>query len=155
MPRLFPIRPGRNHQRLDPPGIEATCVRAGHPAGTGQEPQIGHEFASTLPQRCRMEIQSLLTRQRTEIDVHCSPEAIPTRKSLLLLALEVPEGIADVLKIEVHSTLLQARPLATPVPEEVTVRALTRLVTIRARERFLLRTLGMSGKCKRIETAPQ
>ncbi len=65
------------------------------------------------------------------------PESVPTRKSLFLLAFDVPEGIADVLKIKVHSTLLQACPLTAPVPEKVTVRALTRLVTVRAGELFL------------------
>jgi hypothetical protein len=64
---------------------------------------------------------------------------------LLLLALEIPEGIADVLKIEVHSMLLQARTLATPVPDKGTVWALARFVTVRAG--FLLDHLGMRRKC--------
>src|ERR1700726_3353291 len=98
-----------------------------------------------------MEIQPLLTNQRAKIDVHRSPESIPTRKSLFLFALEIPERIADVLKIKVHATLCQTRPLAAPVPEKVTVRALTRLVTVRAGERFLRfhsHSLGTDRKCK-------
>jgi hypothetical protein len=38
---------------------------------------------------------------------------------------------------------LKASALATPVAEEVTVRALARFVAVRAGERFLLRRLGM------------
>jgi hypothetical protein len=47
-----------------------------------------------------MEIQPFLIDQGAEIDVHSSSKAVPARKALLLLALEVPEGIADVLEIE-------------------------------------------------------
>src|SRR6266404_5682659 len=72
-----------------------------------------------------MEIQPLLADQRAKIDVHRSPESVPTRKSLFLLALDVPKRIADVLKIETHTALQQVRSLAAPVPEEVAVRALT------------------------------
>jgi hypothetical protein len=105
-----------------------------------------------------MEIQPLLTDQRAKIDVHRSPESVPTRKSLFLLALKIPERIADVLKIKVHSTLLQACPLAAPVPEKVTVRAMARFVTVRAGERFLrvhLHSLGAGRKYKYTKGAPQ
>ncbi len=140
---------------LDPPRIEAACIRAGHPAGTGQKAQICSEIAAALPECRRMEIQSLLTGQRAKIDVDRSPESVPTRKSLFLLALEIPEGIADILKIEFHSALLQARTLAAPIPEEVAVRTLTRLVTVRTGKRFMLSGLGMGRKCKYTKTRPQ
>jgi hypothetical protein len=78
-----------------------------------------------------MEVQSVLTGQRTKVDIYGSPESVPTGKSLLLLALDIPERIADVLKIEFHSTLQKPGPLAAPVPKEVTVWALTGLVTVR------------------------
>jgi hypothetical protein len=52
-----------------------------------------------------MEIQSVLTDQRTQVDVHGSAESVPTRKSLFLLALDVPQGIAYVLEIESRATL--------------------------------------------------
>ena len=93
-----------------------------------------------------MEIQTTLTDQRAKIDVHCSAKSVPTRESLLLLALDVPERIADVLKIEFHAALQQARPLAAPVPEEVAVRPLTSFVTVRTGERFLLRILRTNRK---------
>jgi hypothetical protein len=140
---------------LDPPGIKATRIRAGHSARTGQEPQIRSEIAAGLPERSRMEIPSLLTDQRAKIDVHRSPESVPTRKSLFLLALYIPEGIADILKIEFHTAVQQACPLAAPVSEEVAVRALTRFVTVRAGERLLLRSLGMGRKCKYTKTTPE
>jgi hypothetical protein len=90
-----------------------------------------------------MKIQSLPTGQRAKINVHRSAEPVPTCKSLFLLALEIREGIADVLKIEIYSMLLKACALATPVPEEMAVRALTCFVAIRAGQRFLLRRLGL------------
>jgi hypothetical protein len=96
----------------------------------------------------------MLTSQRAKIDIYRSAESVPTRESLFLLALDIPEGIADVLKIEFHTALLQARALAAPIPEEVAVRTLTRFVTVRAGERFLLRSLGMGRKCKNTKTAP-
>jgi len=88
-----------------------------------------------------MEIQPLLTGQRAKIDVHRPPKSVPTRKSVFLLALDVPERIAYVLKIEFHTALEQACALAAPVPEEMAVWALTRFVTVWARERLLLRSL--------------
>ena len=140
---------------LDPPGIEARRVRAGHSAGTGQESQIRSEIAAGLPERCRMEIQPMLTDQRAKIDVHRSPKPIPTCKSLFLFALDVPKRIADVLKIEIHTFLVQARSLAAPIPEEVAVRTLTRFVTVRTGKRFMLRGLGVDRKCKYTKTAPR
>jgi hypothetical protein len=102
-----------------------------------------------------MEIQPALTDQRAKIDVHRPPEAVPARKALFLLALEVPQGIADVLKIEFDTAFGQVRPLAPPFPEEMAVRALTRFVTVRAGERFLLRCLRTSRKCRYKKTAPE
>ena len=93
-----------------------------------------------------MEVQPLLTDQRTQVDVYGSPKSVPTRESLLLFALDVPKRIADVLKIEFHAALQQARPLAAPVPEEVAVWPLTSFVTVRAGQRFLLRSLRTSRK---------
>jgi hypothetical protein len=101
-----------------------------------------------------MEIQTLLTDQLPEVNVHRSAEAIPTRKSLWLHALDVPERIADVLKIETQSTLHQAGPLPTPVPEEVAVRALTGFVTVRAAEHFSLCILGISMGRKEAHRGP-
>jgi hypothetical protein len=96
-----------------------------------------------------------MTGQRAKIDVYRSPKSIPTRKSLFLLALEIPEGIADVLKIEFHAAFQQVRPLAAPVTEEVAMRALTCFVAVRAGEWFVLRSLGISRKCKDTKSAPQ
>jgi hypothetical protein len=102
-----------------------------------------------------MEIQPLLSNERAKIDVHRSPESVPTRKSLLLLALEIPEGVADVLKIEIHSALQQTRPLAAPVPKEMPVRTLPRFVTVGTRERFLLLTLRISRKSEQANAERQ
>lgn len=101
-----------------------------------------------------MEIQSLLIDQRTQVDVYGSPESVPTRESFLLLALDVPKRIADVLKIEFHSTLLQAGALAAPVSEEKSVRTLTRLVAVRAGERFHLCILGIGSGLKEAPRDP-
>src|SRR5258707_15700707 len=132
-----------------------TCIRAGHPTWTGEETQICSEIAAALPEPSRMEIPPLLTDERAKIDVHCPSESVPARESLFLHALEIPEGIADVLKMETHTAILQADPLAAPVSEEVAVRTLTRFVTVMGGERFLLRSLGMGRKCKNTNSAPQ
>ena len=91
-----------------------------------------------------MEIQTRLANQCTEIDVHRSPEPVPTSESLFLLAFDVPQGIADVLKIEFHTTLEQARPLTVPLSEEVAVWPLACLMTVRAAQSFLLSFLRIS-----------
>jgi hypothetical protein len=92
-----------------------------------------------------MEIQSVLTDQRTEVDVHGSPKSVPTRKSLFLLTLNIPERIADVLEVEPHTSLEQARPLAAPVSEEMPMRALTRLVAVRATKRLSQTSLAVGA----------
>jgi len=95
-----------------------------------------------------MEIKIVPARQLSKINVHGSAKSVPTRESLWLDTLEIPEGIADVLKIKVNSTLLQTRPLATPGAKKVTVRDLTSFVTVRAGERFLLSCLRTYRKRK-------
>jgi hypothetical protein len=80
-----------------------------------------------------MEIQFLLTDQLTKIDVHGSAEAIPTRKSLVPLALDVPERIADILKIEFDAVLFQASSHSAPLAEKMAVRPPSRFVTVRTR----------------------
>src|SRR5271163_567032 len=87
---------------FDPPRIETACILAGHAARASQEPQIGSKIAPALPERGCMEIPSLVTGQLAKIDVHRPAESVPNREALWLLALEVPEGIAHILKIEVH-----------------------------------------------------
>jgi len=52
------------------------------------------------------------------------------------------------LKIEFHTTLREARPLSSPVSEEMAMRTLPRFVAVRTGNRFLLRSLGMGGKYK-------
>ena len=101
-----------------------------------------------------MEIQSLLTDQRTQVDVHGSPESVPTRESLFLLTLNVPERVADVLEVEPHTTFEQAGPLATPVTREMPVRALACLMTVRAAKRFPYACLGMSPGRKEAQRDP-
>ena len=72
-----------------------------------------------------MEIPSLVTGQLAKINVHRAAESVPTRKSLLLHALEIPKGIADILKIEVHPTPRKTRPRSAPVSEEMAAQEAT------------------------------
>ena len=123
---------------FDPPGIEAACIHAGHPTWTGEQTQIGPEIAAALPKRCCVKIQPLLTDQRAKIDVDRSAKSVPNGQSLFLFAFDIPEGIADVLKIEAHSMLLKACSLTVPLPEDVTMGALTGFVAVRTRKRLLL-----------------
>jgi hypothetical protein len=84
-----------------------------------------------------MKIQPRLFRQRTEIDVHRPTKTIPARKTLFLFARDIGERIADVLKIETDTASFQPRSFATPLTEKVAVRALTRLMAVRATESLL------------------
>jgi hypothetical protein len=97
-----------------------------------------------------MEIQTRLADKLAKVYVHGSTKSVPTRKSLLLFALDVPQRIADILKIEFHSAFKKPGPLASPLPKQVAVRALARFVTVRTGHRFLLR---MGRKCKYEESA--
>ena len=97
----------------------------------------------------------MLTDQLPKIDVNGSPKSIPTRKSLPLLALEIPEGIDDVLKIEAHTALQQTRSLAVPISEEVTVWTLARFMTVRSAQSFLMSLLGISAGHKEKHRSPQ
>src|SRR6202166_5384258 len=101
-----------------------------------------------------MEIQSLLTDQHTQVYVHGSPKPIPTRESFLLLTLNVPERVADVLEVEPHTTFEQAGPLATPVAQEMPVRALACLMTVRAAKRFPYACLRISPGRKEAQRGP-
>jgi hypothetical protein len=102
-----------------------------------------------------MKIPSLMTGQLAKINVHRAAESVPTHKSLFLHTLEVPEGIADILKIEVHSMPRKTRPLSAPVSEQMAVRTLTGFVAIRAGELFLLRSPRVGRKCKYTKTTRQ
>jgi len=83
-----------------------------------------------------VEVQPVLPGQRAKVNIYGSSESVPTGKSPLLLALDIPERIADLLKIKFHSALQKTRPLAAPIPEEVPVRTLTGLVAVGAAKRF-------------------
>jgi hypothetical protein len=94
-----------------------------------------------------MEIQVVVTGQLAKIDIYRPAESVPACESLFLHALEVPKRIADILKIEAHTALFQASPLASPFAEEVAVRTLPGFVTVRAGDRFFVRGLRMGRKC--------
>src|SRR5262249_28140451 len=95
-------RPPRRRLRLSP---SRSPIIAGHTPGTGQEPQLLSEIASSLPESSRVEIQAVLTGQRAKIDVNRCTEAVPGRKLRFLLALEAPERVADVLEVEPGAAL--------------------------------------------------
>src|SRR5260370_42296978 len=92
-----------------------------------------------------MKKQIALTDQLAEIDVDSPSEAVPAREAFFLVALDVPQGIANILETELDSTLQQARPLAGPLSEEMAVRALSGFMAVRPAECFLLRNLGICG----------
>ena len=83
-----------------------------------------------------MEIPSGLIHQRTEIDVNRSSNPIPTDKPIISVAMDVGEIIADVLEIESDASFEQIWPDTAPVSQEMAVRTLTRLMTVRAAKRF-------------------
>ena len=102
---------------LNPPRIKASRVETHQAAGPGQKPQILSEVASALRESGCVEIQPVLPGQLTKIDVDGRAEAVPGRKLRVLLILEAPEGVADILEVEYHATLLQACSLAAPVSQ--------------------------------------
>ena len=101
-----------------------------------------------------MEIQSVLTDQRTEVDVYGSPESVPTRESVLLLTLDVPERVAYVLEVEPHTAFEQACPRPSPFSEEMSVSALACLMAVRAAKRFPEACLGISSGRKEAQRDP-
>ena len=129
-------------------------LRARQPAGTSQQTKISAQIAAALPECGRMEIQSVLTDQRTQVDVHRSTETIPTREPLFLLTLNVPERVADVLEVEPHTAFEQAGPLATPSSKEMTLGALACLVAVRATKSFSESSLSVSVNHKETESGP-
>src|SRR5262249_5880985 len=125
--------------------MEAGCIIAGHPAGTDQEPQLLSEISSCLPESSRVEIQAVLTGQRAKIDVNRCTEAVPGRRLRFLLALEAPEGVADVLEVEADATLKQARSHSAPISQQMTCSTLRRLMAVRAAQSFARPGLGVSA----------
>jgi len=102
-----------------------------------------------------MEIQVAPAEQLSKINIDRATEAVPAREPFRLHALEVRQGIADVLKIEGHSLFLQARPFPSPGPEEMAVWTLTGFVAVRAREWFLLRGLRTDRQGEQANTDAQ
>jgi hypothetical protein len=52
-----------------------------------------------------MKVQPRVIGQRPKIDVKRASEPVPTRKPLLLLTLEIPKRITDVLEVESHTAI--------------------------------------------------
>jgi hypothetical protein len=85
--------------------------------GPVRSPRSQSEIASSLRESGRVEVQSVLPGQLAEIDVDGRAEPVPGRKLRVLLTLEPPEGVADILEVESHATLQQARSCAAPVSQ--------------------------------------
>ena len=83
-----------------------------------------------------MEIPAGLIYQRAEIDIDRFSDAVPTHKPIISVAMDVREIITDVLKIEPDASFEQIWPDTVPISQEVAVRTLTRLMTVRAAKRF-------------------
>ena len=98
-----------------------------------------------------MKKQAALADQLAQIDVHCPSEAVPTRQAFFFVALDVPQRIADVLKIEFDSAFQQPGPLAAPVAEQMAAG----LVAVRPTQRLLLSELGKCGNHKNARAQQQ
>jgi len=83
-----------------------------------------------------MKIQSGLTQQSTKVDVNGASDAVPTHKPIISVAMDVREIIADVLEIEPDASFEQIWPDTVPISQEVAVRTLPCLMTVRAAKRF-------------------
>src|SRR5215469_5195386 len=84
-----------------------------------------------------MEVEVVYAGQLPEVDIHCPTNAIPAVELCFLRAVKIRERIADVLEIEMDTLFFQSCPLAAPLTEQVTVRALTCLMAVWAAESFL------------------
>ena len=105
---------------------------AGHAARAGQQAEVRSKFASGLPECSRMEIQSGLTYQCSEIDINRPSDPVPTNEPIISVAVDVGEIITDILKIEPDASFEQVRPNTTPVSQEMTMRTLARLMAVGA-----------------------
>jgi hypothetical protein len=79
-----------------------------------------------------MEIPPGLTYQRSEIDVDRPSNPVPTYKPIISVTVDIREIIADILKIEPDAPFEQVRSNAAPVSQEMTLRTLSSLMTVRA-----------------------
>ena len=102
-----------------------------------------------------MEKQVALADQFAEIDIDRPSEAVPAREAFFLVALDVPEGIADVLEIEPDTSLRQTGPLAAPLSEQMAVWSQARFMAVRPTECFFLRDLGICGSCENASAEQQ
>jgi hypothetical protein len=84
-----------------------------------------------------MKVQAFPVKQGTEIDIHAPSKTVPTRQALLLLALDVPKTIADVLQIESDTPFLKPRPRTSPITKDMAPWALPSLMAIRTTERSI------------------
>ena len=88
-----------------------------------------------------MERQALLTNKLAEVDIHGSSTAVPTGKPLVLVALDIPQGVRDVLEVEVDSSFLEPAALAEPISGELSAQPLRRIMCVRSGERPFSRIL--------------
>ena len=88
-----------------------------------------------------MKIQPVCAPQLSEIDIYRPTETVPAGKALLLLAFNVPQVIAHVLKIESDTSFQQTRSFTSPFAEQVAVRTLPCLMTVRATKRLVVLVL--------------
>jgi hypothetical protein len=77
-----------------------------------------------------MEVEAILVNKVAKVNIDCAADAIEARESCLLLALNVPELIADVLQIEDDASLVQTGSFSAPASCEVTMGTLAHLAGV-------------------------
>src|ERR1700710_2910674 len=92
-----------------------------------------------------MEVQPVLMNQRTKVNIDGAANSIKRSEPFPLHALNIPQKIANVLKVEVDALLFQTAPLASPISEEMTMRALSDLLAVRSAQRLFSRGLCARG----------
>ena len=76
---------------LNPPGIEAECVLTGHAAWAREQPEVGVQVSSGLPESCRVKIPTRVIVELPEIDVDRPADTVPAKEFVALLTLDVRE----------------------------------------------------------------
>jgi hypothetical protein len=93
-----------------------------------------------------MEIETGCMDETGQVDVDGSTSTIPTGQPFFLIALNIPERVADVLEVEVHPMLFERASCSTPVSSQVAIESQRRVVCVRPTKRSAIRRLGKSKR---------
>ena len=104
---------------LQPPGIEASRVRADKAAGIRDHSNVGAEIGAKLPQTGRVKRQPISVIQSPKVNIHRSADSSPSRLGLFQAADGIGLQIRDIEEAKCNSPCRQLASLSSPVTEQV------------------------------------